>query len=587
MSAGGRDLTGSQQRDDLSLVKAAGHRVFEVARTFLAELDAEAVFDRVLESARDLTGARYAALGVLDESGTALARFLSAGIDASTRQQIGSLPAGRGVLGELIRNPAPLRLPEVGEHPRSFGFPPGHPPMHTFLGVPILIGGKPFGNLYLTEKENGAEFSQEDEEALVLLAGFAGLAIDHARRYSALEARRGELQRNVDALDATVQIARTLAGQTDLGLVLELIAKRGRDLVSARGLVIELNEGDELIVASGAGELPRGLIGHKLGLKDTVASAALRTRRVQRLDDELNRARFSEHGLGHLGLQTEGGLVVPLVFQDRAYGVLVAVDRLVDGPEFTAQDEALLESFAASAATAVATAHSVAVARRNDRLAAAEQERARWARELHDETLQGLAALRLGLAAGRRTEDPAVLNKVVEQAIGGLESEIADLRSFITELRPVALDELGTEPAIEALRERSERIGLEVDLSIDLAFEQGRKPDRHTPEFELATYRIVQEALTNAGKHGAATRAVVEIIENENTVELSIRDNGRGFDPESPSRGFGLLGMRERAELLGGWLEIDSTPGQGSVIRASLPVQRRGTIYAPAKDRTG
>ncbi|MEP6953018.1 MAG: GAF domain-containing protein, partial [Solirubrobacteraceae bacterium] len=425
--------------------------VLSIARGVLSDLDLEPVLERVLASARELTGARYAALGVLDERRGALARFLTLGIDAEARQAIGPLPTGRGVLGELISHPVPLRLADVGAHAHSYGFPAGHPPMTTFLGVPIEVAGVAFGNLYLTDKEGGGEFTSQDEGAAMLLAEFAGIAIDHARRFTGSELRRGELQRTVETLDATVQIARALGGETNLPTILELVTKRGRALVSARVLVIELRDGAELVVAAGAGGLPDGLVGHRVELAGTVADAALRTMLPQRLEDELNRARFEQHGLGHLGVRAAGGLVVPLVFRGRAYGVLVAVDRLEDGPEFSADDERLLQAFATSAATAVATAQSVQAEGQAQRVAAAEEERRRWARELHDETLQGLAAMRLGLASARRTNDSAAVDKAIAGAVEQLESEIASLRALITELRPAALDDLGIGAAIEAL----------------------------------------------------------------------------------------------------------------------------------------
>src|SRR4051794_3101865 len=287
--------------------------VLAVARGILSDLDVDTVLDRVVAAARELTGARYAAVGVLDGSRAALAGFATAGIDAEARRRIGPLPTGHGVLGELIRDPSPLRLADVGRHPRSYGFPVGHPPMTTFLGAPVLVDGEPFGNVYLTDKEGGAEFTVADEEALVLLAGFAGVAIDHARRVTGAEHRGDALQRTVDALDATVQISRALGGQTDLGAILELVAKRGRALVSARVLAIELLRGDKFEVAAVAGEAPAKVVGARLALKDSVAGAALRTGRIQRLDDQLNRARFDEHGLGRLGISAEGGLVVPLL----------------------------------------------------------------------------------------------------------------------------------------------------------------------------------------------------------------------------------------------------------------------------------
>ncbi|MFZ1993884.1 MAG: GAF domain-containing protein [Solirubrobacteraceae bacterium] len=363
-----------------------------VARSVLEQLDTEQVLSRVLDAACELTGARYAALGVLDDSRDQLGRFLTRGIDEDERRAIGALPTGRGVLGELIRNPEPLRAPDVGSHPYSYGFPVGHPPMSSFLGVPILIRGEPYGNLYLTEKQGASEFTEDDEQAAVLLADFAGVAIDHASRFMNSELQRAQLQQTVDALDATLQIARAVGGETDLGAILSLVAKRGRALVSARVLVIELLSGNDLEMAAAAGEVPAGLLGRRVALENTVASAALRSGQTQRLSDRLMRARFEQYGVGQLGLTAGDGLIVPLVFRSRPYGVLVALDNLGRG-EFSPEQQLLLESFAASAATAVATAQSAADERRRQRVAAAEAERGRWARELHDETLQALGKL--------------------------------------------------------------------------------------------------------------------------------------------------------------------------------------------------
>jgi signal transduction histidine kinase len=556
--------------------------ILEVARSVLAELDLDVVLDRVLESAQELTEARYAALGVLNEPKTELARFLTRGIDESAHSAIGALPSGRGVLGALIEDPAPLRLSDVGQHPRSYGFPHGHPPMHSFLGVPILVGGQPFGNLYLTEKTGSEDFNEDDEQAVQALAEFAGVAIDHARRYTGARERRDELERTVATLEATGQIARAVGGETDLEVILELVAKRGRALVSARALLIELKRGDELVIATSVGELPDGLVGQRMAMEETVAVQAMRTGRAQRLEDELSRARFDER-LSQLGVKAEGGLVVPLVFRGQTHGVLLALDRLHDGPAFSKEDERLLEAFAASAATAVAMAQSVAAERQSQRLAAAEGERQRWARELHDETLQSMSALRIGLSAASRSEQPDALGQAVRQAVDQLEEAIANLRALITDLRPAALDELGVQAALEGLAERIGRTGMQVDVSIELAYEQGRESTRHTPELETALYRIVQEALTNAAKHGNAQRATVEVREQDGTLHLTISDDGQGFDPQQDTDGFGLLGMHERIELLAGELEIDSAPGHGAVVTAKFPVQRR--VGEPA-DRT-
>ncbi len=581
MTPNGPMRIGSTPPADGAIKDRTARSLLGLVRGLLSELDLDVILDRVLDSARELTGARYAALGVLNDSRTELARFVTVGIDEKVRMEIGSLPRGQGVLGELINRPVPLRLTDVGTHPRSFGLPAGHPPMRAFLGVPILIEGTPFGNLYLTEKVGGEEFTEADEEAVTMLAEMAGVAIDHARRYVGARDRRDELERTVAALDATTQFARAIGAETDLEVILELVAKRGRALVSARTLLIELCRPEGLLVAAGAGELPRELIGRNVPLKDTVASHALRTRRTQHLEDDLNRARFDEHDLGRLGVRAEGGLVVPLIFQGRTYGVLMALDRLNDGPRFSNEDQLLLEAFATSAATAVATAQSVASQQHRQRLTAAEAERGRWARDLHDETLQSLSALQIRLSNARRVGKPQVLAQAMDDAVEYLQAGIADLRALITDLRPAALDELGVEAALHALADRTKHRGIEVDTSIDLAYEQGRAAARHTPELEVALYRIAQEALSNAAKHGRAARAVVEVQEHANAIHLTVRDDGDGFDPETAeTKGFGLLGMRERAQLLDGTLQIESAPGDGTTVRATLPVQRLSNVAA-------
>src|SRR4051812_48458991 len=191
-------------------------RLVDVGRSLVTELDPEAVFERLLEVARELTGARYAAIGVLDERRERLERFLTAGIDEDTHRAIGDLPRGRGVLGVLITDPRPLRLSNVGDHAQSYGFPLAHPAMTTFLGVPLLVDGQAWGNLYLTEKQGGEEFTSEDEEAAVVLADWAAIAITNARLYRTVQARRDELERTMRGLETTTEISLALGGVTDV-----------------------------------------------------------------------------------------------------------------------------------------------------------------------------------------------------------------------------------------------------------------------------------------------------------------------------------------------------------------------------------
>ena len=546
-------------------------RLIDAGRTLIAERDADAVMRRLLDVAREVTGARYAAIGVLDEQREELERFVTAGIDEASRRLIGDLPRGRGILGQLIEDPRPLRLDHLGDHPRSYGFPSGHPEMRTFLGVPVVIRGEVWGNLYLTEKAEGAPFTEADEESIVILADWAAIAIDTARLYAVVERRRDHLERAVRGLDTTVAIAQALGGETDLGRILELIVKRARALVGARTLVIMLEEDDQLVFAAGAGELPAGAHGQRMPIEGTVTGEVLRSQRSRRLTD----ARSVLHSsMAPLGLEADSALLVPLAFRGRAVGVLAAFDRIGEAAVFDLEDERLLGAFAASAATAVATGKSIEAQQLRQSIEASEQERRRWARELHDETLQSLAGLRVGLSAALRGNEPE-LREAVGSAVESVREEIANLRSLIVELRPAALDEYGAAAAIESLAERTAaRQGIVVEAHVDMAWERGEQPSRHTPELESTLYRLVQESVTNAVRHAGANRIRIEVAERNGCLHVAIADDGHGFDLGARSTGFGLLGMRERVKLADGVLEVD-TGAAGTTVRARLPARRR------------
>ena len=298
-------------------------RLLDVGRSLTSELEPEPVLRTVLEAACDLTGARYAAIGILNSERTSLEHFVTHGIDAETQAQIGDLPRGRGVLGVLIDNPKPLRLADVGRHPKSYGFPIGHPPMRSFLGVPLLIRGEAWGNLYLTEKADG-EFDDADEEAILALAAVAATAIENARLHQLERERRAALERAVRGLEATTEIARAIGAETRLDRVLELIVKRGRALVEARGMVILLTDASDLVITAVAGQVEAGLVGTRLAMADSAGGAVVRSRQPERITDASSRLRFA---LAELA-DAETGLVVPLVFHGRVVGVLEAFDRL-------------------------------------------------------------------------------------------------------------------------------------------------------------------------------------------------------------------------------------------------------------------
>src|SRR3954469_17584395 len=536
-------------------------RLLEAGRGLLADMDLGLVLDRLLDLARELTGAQYAALGILDERRNELAQFLTVGIDQETHQAIGDLPRGRGILGILIEEAKPLRLHDLGAHPRSYGFPPAHPEMRSFLGVPILIRGEAWGNVYLTEKAGGEDFDEADEASVVVLADWAALAIEHARLYEAVGARRTELERAVRGFEATAAIARAVGGETDLDRVLELVVKRGRALIEARSVLILLKEGDELRVASAAGSLREH--GTERVPAHGWADEVLQRQHTLLADD-------AERELGgmpeRLGVAARAALLVPLVFRGRVLGLLIAFDRLSEHRAFSRDDEQLLQAFAASAATAVANAQTVEAERLRHSLRAAEDERRRWARELPDEALQRLAGRRVLLRGAARQSDPGKVQAAIAEAADHVTREIDSLRAIITDLRPASLDDLGLGPALDSLLQRTAAAqGLDVRSSVDL-------PDRRlAPELETGVYRVVQEALTNRGQHAQASTVAVTVHVADDRLGIRVADDGVGIAPKTPAGGFGLIGMRERVALAGGELEV--TPGEpGTVVRATLPL---------------
>ena len=555
-------------------------RVFDVGRALVSEHDTETILERILNEAREITGARYAALGVLDETRQELERFLTVGIDAATHRVIGDLPRGRGVLGVLINDPRPLRLADVGQHPQSYGFPMGHPAMHSFLGVPIVVRGEGWGNLYLTEKEGGEEFTSEDEEAAMLLAQWAATAIDNARLYESTERRRQQLERAVRSLEAARDIADAVSGAADLDRVFELIVKRGRALVDAQSVLIMLREGDELVVAASAGHA-EGARGRRIAISDSTSGQVLQRGRPERLTDASSQLRV---GPAELGVpDARCALLVPMLHRGNGLGVLAAFDKGAALGPFDSEDEQLLRTFATSAAQAVALNRSVESDRLRSTIAAADAERSRWARELHDQTLQSLGGLRVALSSIVGRGDGASKDVGIRQAIEDIEVEIANLRGIITDLRPSMLDDLGLLPAIEALLDRRRDGGLEIvsELSLaDVASEAGGLD----PQLETTIYRLVQESLTNIVKHAQASQVRVAVAAGDGAVTIEVQDDGVGFDPSTQTDGFGLAGMRERVYITGGTVELESGEG-GTLVRARLPQRRVESASAGGAQR--
>jgi len=523
------------------------------------ELSLDAVLQRLVEVAVELTGARYGALGVIDRSASGLERFLTTGIDAETHAAIGDLPHGRGILGVLIRDATPLRLHDLNEDPRSVGFPPNHPPMRSFLGVPVMLRRVAYGNLYLTEKEGGEDFTDEDQELVTLLAAQAAVAIENARLYeSATQWSR--------QLESLIEVGNALATETDLDRLLDLVARRLRELLDARLVTVLLPAGDdELRFAAVAGEGSEQLIGSSLPATTSKSGRVLVRRRSERVDSVLDDPEVNREVTRKLAART--GLWVPLVVRDRAIGVIALYDKLGDDPRFSDGDLRLAETFASRAAVAVDLSQRVARDALRRVVEAQELERRRLARELHDETGQALTSILLALrpleGALEKPENRAAAAELRELVVATLQ----DVRRLAVELRPKVLDDFGLVPALERLTDSfGEQTGLEVD------FESRAGAERVPAEVETAIYRIVQESLTNVVKHAHAQRVSILVMRRDGALTAVVEDDGRGFDTGETGDGFGLEGMRERVALLDGRLAVESGEA-GTTLVAEVPLR--------------
>jgi signal transduction histidine kinase len=532
----------------------------EAGISLSSELSLDAVLQRIAETAADLTGAQYGALGVIDRSGTFLERFLTTGIDPETRAEIGDLPRGRGILGLLIRDAQALRLHDLSESPHSVGFPPGHPPMRSFLGVPILLRGVAYGNLYLTEKEGGADFDEDDEELATLLAAQAAVAIDNARLYESST----RWSRQLESLN---EVGNALVTETDLDRLLRLICSRLRDLLEARLVAVALPIGDERLrftaaIGAGAEELE----GWMTTRVDSKSGRVLERKRSERVDSLIDDPEADQELARRLRLRS--GLFVPLVVQDRAIGVVAVYDKQGSDARFAGNDLRLAETFAERAAVAVDLSQRVARDALRRVVRAQELERKRLARELHDETGQALTSVLLGLRGVEEAGDLDDARAAAADLRALVVQTLQDVRRLAVELRPKALDDFGLVPALERLTSSfTERTGIEMH------FESALGDDRLPDEVETTIYRIVQESLTNVVKHARANRASVFLTRRDGLVAAVIEDDGGGFDASvTPDGGIGLLGMRERVELVDGRLEIETQEGSGTAIRVEVPV---------------
>jgi signal transduction histidine kinase len=535
-------------------------KLIETGIAVTSELSLEAVLQRIVEAAAQLTGAKYAALGVIDPSGRALERFLTTGIDEETHARIGDLPHGRGILGVLINEAQPLRLHNLTTDPRAVGFPPHHPPMRSFLGVPILLRGVAYGNLYLTEKEGDEDFTAEDEELVSLLAAQAAVAIENARLYESAT-------RWLAQLESLTEIGNMMAGETELQPLLQLIGERLAPLIDAELVVIAIPaDGGDLRIEAAAGPAASELVGTTLARNSSKSGRVLERRRSERVDSTLEDVEVDQELARRVGLRS--GLFVPMIVADRPIGVIAAHNKLGSDPRFTDEDLRLTETFGARAAVAVDLADRVARDALRRVVEGQELERRRLARELHDETGQALTSILLGLKHVEEASSPETARAAAAELREQIVDTLQNVRRLAVELRPSALDDFGLAPALERLAEAfGEQSGITVDIETNVHSE------RLDPEIETALYRIVQEALTNVAKHAEATRVSIVVTRRGSSVTAVIEDDGQGFGAGGGTGdGLGLVGMKERVGLLGGRLALESTEGAGTTVVAEVPV---------------
>jgi signal transduction histidine kinase len=528
------------------------------------ELELAAMLRRIVEAARELIGARYAALGVLAPAG-GLAEFVNTGLPAGAAETIGHLPEGKGLLGALIDDPRPIRLRRLGEDPRAVGFPPGHPPMSTFLGVPIRVRGEVFGNLYLTESSRG-EFTAEDEELLTALAAAAGAAVTQARLYQAAWARGEWMQASV-ALTRQVLAAEPGSDVQPL----RSAAERSRDIADAE-LVVLVRPDDPgwLYVDVAIGPHAATLSGRRLPVEESLAGEVFTTGRPERVAQLVHQAGLAQLLAGELELGPV--LAVPLIGSREVHGVLCVARRLGRNA-FTAEDLEMAGGFANHAALAI----ELAEARAEQQRAALFGDRERIAADLHDHVIQRLFAAGLSLQALVGPLGPGPLGDRLLAAIRSLDETILQIRSSIFQLQQ--------ESRVADTGVRARLLGVLADLTPALGFEpairfSGGLEGTVSDDLLEDVLGVVREALTNVARHAAAQTAEASVAASAGRLAVEITDDGRGIGERSRTSGLGNL--QRRAAARGGTCTVEPRLPSGTRLAWTVPLPR-----APAAQRAG
>ncbi|MEU2915947.1 GAF domain-containing sensor histidine kinase [Streptomyces massasporeus] len=540
-------------------VRATRDRVHTLLDAVLAigsDLDLDVVLRRITESAVAVVDAEYGALGVLGEGGR-IKEFITVGVDEETIKAIGHYPDGQGILGLLIREPEPLRLADLGTHAESVGFPEGHPPMTTFLGAPVRVRDRVFGNLYLTDKRGGAQFDDEDEAVLRTLAAAAGVAIDNARLYE-------DTRRREQWLAASSDLTRSLLSGTDPEQVLHQVAATVRALAEADlvTLAVPFDGGDELVIeaADGAGaDRVRGLV-----LPATTLAAKV-YHSSERISSNALSREPQEGGGSAAQVELGAGFLLPLGGREHARGVL-QVANLPGGEEFPDATKTMISGFADQAALAL----EIAEHRREAEHLLVLTDRDRIARDLHDLAIQRLFAsgLTLNSVLGRLADRPEVVKRV-QRVVDDLDDTIKTVRTTIYALRE--RDRADGRSGLRATLlsetdQTAETLGFSPALRMTGLLDTD-VPAGHADHM-LA---VLRETLSNAARHAQATAVEVTAETDGTRLRLRVADNGRGIDPAATRRS-GLDNLRKRATDLGGSLTLTPNEPSGTVVEWTVPL---------------
>lgn len=545
-------LYGVQERlAEIVQIRDQMQGLLEAVLAVASGLELDETLQRIVQAAVDLVDAHYGALGVLAPDG-GISRFITVGVDEATRARMGRLPEGKGLLGQLILDPRPLRIADLSTHESSVGFPPHHPPMRSFLGVPVRVRDSVFGNLYLTEKRGGGEFSADDEVVLEALAAAAGIAVQNADLFQQARLRQAWLEASAEIR------AELLSGATESD-ALGMVALRAQELTVSDATLIALGPetaDEHFTVRAQRGMADIDLVGRTLDGQDPLLREVVDGRTAV-LTSTLDGLREAGDELIEFGPT----VAVPLQSQERVMGVLVALRRREAQP-FQPSEVPLLTSFAEQATLALELGEK----NRAQKQLAVFGDRDRIARDLHDRVIQRLFATGLNLQSTLRRSPDAAVQRRIQQAVDDLDETVREIRTSIFDLHTTGEGGDGglRRRLLDTAAEAAEGHG--VSPSVRIA---GAVDTLVPPDIGAHAVAVVREAVSNAARHAGA-KSLTLTVEAGDELLVEVADDGRGIDPDVARSG--LRNLEERAHECGGALHVRPRSGGGTRVSWRVPL---------------